>query len=86
LNWIVGTPLGVPVDPEVNMILATLSGVCSSRLRSTSSVGDVPVSSPSEVTTSAATPATPRAGENAPASSAKTRNGSVPARIERSLA
>ena len=41
IRWVLSTPLGVPVDPEVKRIFATESGVRARRARSTSGVAAV---------------------------------------------
>jgi hypothetical protein len=39
MAWVWGTPLGMPVEPEVNRYLATVAGVRLSRLAATSRGG-----------------------------------------------
>ncbi len=41
MRWVLITPLGRPVEPEVNSTLATVSGVRSAKAASTCGVGAV---------------------------------------------
>jgi hypothetical protein len=87
------TPLGVPVDPEVNRILATSSVRRAAHRRSTSADGSAPKSpsvtepgrSPSRLTTGRPCAIAATALVNA-ASSATTRPGFASCAIARSLA
>jgi hypothetical protein len=45
MRWVLITPLGCPVEPEVNRILATVSGVVRTCAASTAAVGAVASSS-----------------------------------------
>ncbi|HEY5397136.1 MAG TPA: hypothetical protein VIL16_17255 [Trebonia sp.] len=89
IRWVLITPLGVPVDPEVNRILATASpsslsnascpvgpGSVSSRSASCSEPGLV-----SRLTMAAISGRASSAGPNRPASSANTAPGRISSAI-----
>ena len=48
IRWVLMTPLGVPVEPEVNRSFAIVSGPTFARARSTSAVGIVATSASSD--------------------------------------
>ncbi len=85
IRWVLITPFGVPVDPEVRRIFATVSGPSAVKVRSTSAWGSVASRSSSASVpgcTARATTATgtrsatdASAGPNAAPSSAKTMPG-----------
>src|SRR5579871_312585 len=48
IRWVVMTPLGLPVEPEVNRIFATVAGPVRSNASSTAAVGEAASSSANE--------------------------------------
>src|SRR5215467_9695420 len=50
MRWVLMTPLGWAVEPEVKRILATVSGPTSANARSTAGVGEACVSAANGVT------------------------------------
>jgi len=85
IRWVFRTPFGVPVEPEVNKILATVSGPSPPNAAATSAPGAVASRSPSRsapagppVATMAGTdPAAVSAAPNRSPSSANTAPGRI---------
>ena len=50
MRWVLMTPLGWPVEPEVNRILATVSGPTLAKAASTAGVGRTSASAETGVT------------------------------------
>ena len=98
MRWVLITPFGRPVEPEVNRILATLSGRTRARASSTAPVSGVsasaangvasrPIGADDDTTSSVPKGSTARsAGSYSAPSAAKTRRGSTSATISRRAA
>ena len=83
MRWVLMTPLGLPVEPEVNRIFATVSG--ARRENATSSVDPGLVSSSLDTGVEVA-PTAASAGANFSGSAAKTRPGLSSSKMYLSLA
>ena len=89
IRWVFSTPFGVPVDPEVNRILATASGFRLANAAGTAGPGTVRARSPTtsapglrpRLTMAGTAASASRAGANRPASSANTAPGRISSAI-----
>ncbi len=83
MRWVLITPFGVPVEPEVKRIFATLSGPMRAKAASTSAVASAASSSANGV---ACAPTAASAGANAAGSAVHTSPGRSSSKMALSLA